>query len=132
MVGQNKKDGVFVHVFHGFANKTIHPLIKILYRFQILTIQLRSASAFEEAVEHVLHPIARIKDTGYDSAACLFECGFKHPLSLMHGVVGLLEECFLIDNSFIQCPGVLGHAERRISAEQLGQINGIEGRMADR
>ena len=92
-------------MFPGFAHQAVHIAVE---RFDYAAI-----ARVEMAVEHVLHPIGGVENTGHYAAPRTVERAEEHGFALTLDHVGLLEKRIVIDGTFVERPGILSHAQRR-------------------
>ena len=84
------------------------------------------------APERVLETVGAVEYARDQPSRDLVDGVKKHLLALAVHVEALLDELIIIDDIFIQCPGVFGKPESRERTLLLGEVDRINRRVPDR
>ena len=134
VVGDDHQQGLVVDLLHDAADQFVHARVEILNHLRTLIarhIARGRMIVVEVAPEHVLHAVGGVEDAGAQALLRFLERVEQHALAIVVIGVALREEGVVVENMFVQGPGVFGEAERRVGPEEFRQINGIRDGMRD-
>ena len=86
---------------------------------------------FEVAPKHVLHAVGGVEHADADAPAGFVQGVEEHALALVVDQVALPQEGLVVQDAFVQRPGIFRQAQRGIGPQQLGQVDGIGERVRD-
>jgi hypothetical protein len=132
MIGNHHQQRVIIDLFHHASDEAIHALVQILNHLGMLAVRhitSRRMVFFQVAPEHVLDAVGGIENTGAKSLFRFIQRIEEHPLAIFVIAVRLCQERIIIEDMFIERPRVFRQAERRVWAEEFGQINRVSHRV---
>ena len=120
---------------HRLAHQVVHAAVEIVDHVAALEQRLLGpggVSRVDVAPERVLEPVGAVEDADAKPARHLVERIEEHRLALAVHVETLLDELIVVDDVLVQGPRVFGQPERGERPLLLGQVDGVNRRIAHR
>ncbi len=117
MVGDDQQESVAVNLFHHPADQVIHTAVKVWNHIRTLTARHSSGRRvifFQVAPEHMLDAVRGVEYASAESLLGFFQSVKQHLLAIMMIGIALRQECVVVQNFFVERPGVLGEPQCRV------------------
>src|SRR5439155_2531061 len=126
VIGDREQQGLVVDLVHDSANKVVHAAIEIFDHTWPLVagnLSRRRMVIFQIAPEHVLYAISRVENTDTEALRSFVQSIEEHALAILMVGVTLREEGLVVEDLFVERPGVFCQTKSGVGTEKFLQID---------
>ena len=134
VVGDDHEQSFIVDLLDNAADELVHAVVEFLNHVRALVarnVTRRGMIFFEITPEHVLHAVGRVEHAGAETLLCFAERVEEHAFAVFMVRVALRQERVVVENFFVESPGIFGKAKRRVRTKHFCQIDRVRDWMRD-